>query len=480
MKNKMKTTKNNESLETPEIKWGGLINEFLWMCGGANRKVLRQCPTEYAKYAGIGGTILFTAIMAMLSGGYALYTVFDNQTLAIGFGILWGLLIFNLDRLIVNTMYSDGKVTISGREFLSGLPRIIMAIFLGIVISCPLELRIFEDEINVKIEDMKDRKLKQAISNLVAERDSVAKLITSERERNYFDDNNPIPQSTKQMLNRDGERLENLKREIDNFRVNKQNLNTQLSNLDSAATDYNKKRQNINQKIQELNNIINRKQNEYNFLRNEMIANNDELRSAITDFEGEKNSEIERLKTSLNDIISKIESAQVHHVGWDAEKIRREGSVKDKIELEFGGFQTRMKAFSELRDENTSTDITAWFIMLLFILVEVAPTFLKMMIASGPYDDLLRAEMHKTKVLADKRISDVNDEINTAVIISTEINKQRLNAEVEANKELMAKIASAQSELLETAIEEWRQIEFQKIKENPSEYICMGSNSKKN
>ena len=49
-------------------------------------------------------------------------------------------------------MYSDGKHTISGYELLAGLPRIIIAIFLGIVISTPLELKIFEDRINFQIE----------------------------------------------------------------------------------------------------------------------------------------------------------------------------------------------------------------------------------------------------------------------------------------------------------------------------------------
>ena len=136
------------------VKWGGLLNEFLWICSGVNRKILRQCPTDYAKYAGIGGTILFTALMAMLSGGYAMFTVFKNPTMSIVLGVFWGLLIFNLDRFIVNTMYSDGLVTISWREFYSGLPRIIMAIFLGIVISTPLELKIYEDGIDNEIEAM--------------------------------------------------------------------------------------------------------------------------------------------------------------------------------------------------------------------------------------------------------------------------------------------------------------------------------------
>ena len=161
--------------EKEYVEWGGFLNEFLWICAGVNRTVLRQCPTDYAKYAGIGGTILFTALMACLSGSYALYSVFYDAYVAIGFGIFWGSLIFNLDRFIVNTMYSDGKSTISWKELMSGTPRIIMAIFLGIVISTPLELKIFEDAIDIRIEQDKDKILNERISGSVLERDSIAK-----------------------------------------------------------------------------------------------------------------------------------------------------------------------------------------------------------------------------------------------------------------------------------------------------------------
>ncbi len=152
--------KNNQS-----IRKSGILNEFLWWCSGVNREILRQCPTDYAKYAGMGGTILFTALMAMLSGGYAMFYVFNNPKVAIAFGVFWGMLIFNLDRFIVNTMYSDGKVTISWQELYSGLPRIIMAIFLGIVISTPLELKIYEKSINTEIKSLKQKKLKELLAD---------------------------------------------------------------------------------------------------------------------------------------------------------------------------------------------------------------------------------------------------------------------------------------------------------------------------
>ena len=53
----MKSNNNNttDNVEK-EIMWGGLFNEFFWICSGANRKILRQCPTEYSKYFGIGSS----------------------------------------------------------------------------------------------------------------------------------------------------------------------------------------------------------------------------------------------------------------------------------------------------------------------------------------------------------------------------------------------------------------------------------------
>jgi hypothetical protein len=45
-----------------------------------------------------------------LSAGYTMFTVFDNIWTAIGFGILWGLMIFNLDRYIVYKKQAHGGI----------------------------------------------------------------------------------------------------------------------------------------------------------------------------------------------------------------------------------------------------------------------------------------------------------------------------------------------------------------------------------
>ena len=96
---------------------------------------------------------------------------------------------------------------------------------------------------------------------------------------------------------------------------------------------------------------------------------------------------------------------------------------------------------------------------------------MRMMVADGSYEKLLEAEKHKFRVMSDKRISDLNDNINTEVQISTSKNRNRLEEEIKTNKIIMEKIARIQAELLNTAIEKWREEELAKINENPSAYI---------
>ena len=389
------------------VEWGGWLNEFMWICAGANRRVLRQCPTDYAKYAGIGGTILFTALMATLSGGYALYFVFNSVPKAIAFGIFWGMLIFNLDRFIVNTMYSDGKVTISWREFYSGLPRIIMAIFLGIVISTPLEMKIFEDRINSQL--VKDN----------IERTNQTRKVAQEGNKELIDRRNQLEKEQNAINQRLAKANQELKEEGEG---------SALSGKVGHGPIYEDKK-----------------------------ANRDAIQKELDNWNSAHLKELEIIKNQIMTNDAKT--------GDDIKKGNEEN-----------GFCVRYEAFSNLKSESRELFIVSLVVMLLFIIIETAPTFFKMMIASGPYDDYLRAEMHAIRVLSDQRISDINDTINTEVQISTEKNKERLEAEVLANKELMEKIAKTQAELLQTAIDKWREEELAKINENPSAYIKTNSN----
>jgi hypothetical protein len=160
---------------TPKSNW---LMRALWSCAGADAYILeRSTYTDHVKYACLGGIVFATGFMAAMAGGYAFYMIFEPRTEAITtaldgaahlptsimatiFGIIWGLIIFNIDRFIVaSTGKGDGTEAITWSEIKGAIPRIIMGMIIAITISKPVEIRMFQTEINVELQKRISEKL---------------------------------------------------------------------------------------------------------------------------------------------------------------------------------------------------------------------------------------------------------------------------------------------------------------------------------
>jgi len=154
---------------TPKSTW---LMRALWSCAGADSYILeRSTYTDHVKYACLGGIVFATGFMAAMAGGYAFYMIFEPRSEAITtaldgaahlptsimatiFGIIWGLIIFNIDRFIVaSTGKGDGTEAVTWSEIKSAIPRILMGMIIAITISKPVEIRMFQTEINVKLQE---------------------------------------------------------------------------------------------------------------------------------------------------------------------------------------------------------------------------------------------------------------------------------------------------------------------------------------
>lgn len=152
-----------------------MLQSFFILCSGADKSILNTCSEgEKTKYSGIGATVFFTAVMAFIACSYTLFTVFNSVVYAIIFGIVWGLLIFNLDRFIVSTIRKRNKLS---SEFFQALPRIILAMIIAIVISKPLEIKIFEKEINTVL-------LKEKNQMAIANKNQVSNYFKTDLQKN--------------------------------------------------------------------------------------------------------------------------------------------------------------------------------------------------------------------------------------------------------------------------------------------------------
>lgn len=159
------------------------LMRFLWSAAGGDRYILERATySDQVKYMCLGGIITATGLMAALAGGYAFYTIFEPKgsaidqefsisvsLIAILFGCLWGLMIFNLDRFIVSsTGKGDGTEAITWDELKGALPRIAMGAIIAITISKPVEIRMFKSEIDVELHNAQMEKQKEYLANIDA------------------------------------------------------------------------------------------------------------------------------------------------------------------------------------------------------------------------------------------------------------------------------------------------------------------------
>ena len=387
---------------------------FLWS-SGADLAVLQQVPMDKNKFLGIGGTIIFTALMASFAGGYAF--------LSIPFGIFWGTLIFNLDRYIVASFgVGDGKKTISKQEWVEAAPRLAMAIILGFVISTPLELKLFEKEINAKIDTEISIVQKKIINSATED----PQIISLKREREKLEKDietrNTIV-DTKKTFWEQSDRDKNDEWNTGKFsgKVGKGGYYDDLKKkADNAEKDYNDKREQFS------------KLNTLDYPKIEGINKKIEYR------ESQLRNDVENQKT---------------------------------VQSQNDGLLARLKALGELTSAEWSLWCAKWLITLLFIFIEIAPILFKMMTERGPYDDIIDRMKHEYKVRQLEIQSNVNQEINTAVRIHTDKFEQKLNVELQANKELLEAISKAQQEIALVAIETWKEEQKKKMKDSGSSII---------
>ncbi len=310
------------------------LTRFFWFCSGANFPILQKVPTESNKYLGIGATVFFTGVFAALAGFYALYTVFQSWGIALVFALLWGAMIFNLDRFIVSSMRKKEQ---GWSEWKLALPRLVLALLLAVVISKPLELKLFEREINRKLDEQKIAFIKQS-------KDSLAKgfpeIQALEGEKEV------LKEEEKQAR----DYRDKLQQEYDAERFGEKTAST--SGKVGLGTNAKKKEQQLDAAQEDLNALS---------VRNE--ARIQELDIQIAAFRAKREAEFEKQVPGIN--------------GFD-------------------GFAARMDGLAKLTEESEAMATAELFLVLLFIAIETAPIFIKLISSRGPYDELL--ELHEDQV----------------------------------------------------------------------------------
>lgn len=404
---------------------------LIWL-SGADTDTLARTPRERRKFVGLGGIVLTTSTLAAVSCTFAM-TAGARAPLAaaIVVGLFWGLAIMNLDRwLVTATQRRPGW----WRNVLAALPRIVMALIIGAVISTPLVLWLFQREIESELNVLHQQRLDRHEQNL---RDDTRFREIPELEKAVAR-NRAIADGTASGAAPD-ETVKQLQTEFENLDKQFQDAQNQAT-CEFDGTCGTKTRGNgeaYRQKMQVAQELRQR--------RDEVKQRLDAAKAAAA---------VKQQETSVNERASAAEQAK-----RDQERLDRLRGIKKAEEDRFKadisndrGLLARLEALSTLTGRNTTLS-TAYLLLMLFITtIEVLPVLVKLLINLGPptaYDEIL-ARAEKTDI--DTADAQLDVERNLTVYELQE----RARREEEALRSRVDRMIAAEEEIHDRELRQWR------------------------
>lgn len=163
-----------------EANRGSWLEEKMWSFGAFDKPMLRMLKQDHGAKTGLGAAIFMTSLLAFCTGTYAFYKISNNTFLSFIIGLVWGTMIYVLDRNIVASMaYTGEKHRVRQLCMTVGM-RLLISIFIGVVISTPIEMLIFSG----KIDEFKEFEHEQFVKNEIASyQHEISKHLEAKKER---------------------------------------------------------------------------------------------------------------------------------------------------------------------------------------------------------------------------------------------------------------------------------------------------------
>lgn len=354
------------------------LKRFFWFCSGADLSILEApaCVGDQNRYAGIGATVFVTALLAALSGGYALFTVFRSYAAALPLGLLWGVVVFNFDRNIIMGM-SKGRGGLRG-ELLVAAPRFLAALIISLVITAPLEVKLFE-------ESIADELVREGREAAGAEPADVARL--TQEIKKYEEQN----QSMRDELTLRGQEVDRLYREI-------------AAEADgtggSGEIGWGPRYEEKVRHYDEVNKALNGLRDNYEPLIRENAAK-------ITAREDQRKLLIDRNRQTA-------ERADT--------------------------FLRKLGALHRLTRRDETMAFAFWLILALFIIIETSPVLLKLLSARGPYDTLKERREREVVLSEERLLADLPARVSAAAENGIKLREAVLDLEAKTYGELVARL----------------------------------------
>lgn len=430
------------------------FSQFLARLAGARIDVLRQLPGQIPKQAAMGAVLLTTAFFAAISAAYALYItgVTEGWLLALVAGLVWGLAILNLDRMLVLGLSQERSLK---KLLMLAVPRVVLAVIIGVVISTPLMLKVFESEIEAQLNRnilAAQEQLRSDLNNSTASADLTAAETELADLRALINAGptadpaaNPKVQAVQTEIDALNERAAEQKAEYDRLQalaIAEEEGSGGTGIAGCAAMCVEKKR-----------------------LANEAKARWDATLREVEAKEGEKARLAAELEgTLLEESERRIADAQVElpiveqTVAQLREQISSAQDTSYQLEQANQGIIARLKALNDLSAGDGTAAAARYAVAALFMCLELLPVIFKVLTNLGrptAYDDVLTKTEDVEVAAATADIDARRDREKLRTDAQMEAEKDRIDKQQAAVLKINDAVVAHQVDVIDAALERW-------------------------
>jgi hypothetical protein len=445
------------------------LQKVFWLIAGSEISALKKCPNDYNRHANIGLMILITSLFAALTAFIAGSTFAEGNYLGISiFAVVWGMVIFSLDRSMVNSIK---KKPGEDKKFNWGYfwPRLVLACILSFFMSIPLDHVVFKERIEYQMSFNKHKDWKDRTSSLHSgyniKGDSLALSKVEEEEKEL---NQAIESGCSSCT------VEEYKRN-----VNKANsiINTELPPLEQKLNVVRNKYNSHKEKLRRVqtpigeplipykqivadNTLVGMKRDMNNAAfsvqqkRTELQNCNNKAQVICTAWLNDKKKEKQRVDTTLAKLDNKLNKNK-------QQLTKESGEFKSMLD-KMNGFDTQFVTLFLM--PNWGVQILKWLIFLALLVIEILPTYLKLKTPFGQYD----WQMHRREVLTEIEVS---ENIKQSEIGTKAKEEYRRIKEIQLNKDLIDKVAIIEEKLANNMLEQWEKNANEKIERDVNNTI---------
>lgn len=429
---------------------------MLALIAGARPELAEQSG-DLTKQAAMGGVLCSTALVAGVSAFFALSdTLHLAWPAALGASLVWALVILNLDRMLIVSMNGMHDLKL---KLAAAVPRLVLAVVIGAVVSTPLTLRIFAPEIDAQLQIMHAQQigttsntLNSAYADIPSLQNQVANLqaIISGKQHPAISDDPDVKsaQAAYDAAEQDYQNAQNLAQcELNGTCGSDHAGDGQAYRLQQATADADK------QKADGANRALQAAQSK-----------------ASSNLAATTARQVADARQQLPTVQNKLAVEQAEKQAADQEAVAADNANS--------GLLSQLQALDTITANHPIALIAHLMLFLLFLLIELLPVVVKLLSTLGPpsaYDDLIAQQEAHVKQAKRRELEEERRRVEARAQAQREVADHQLADQVKRAKQATAQLAEVQAKIASKSIETWAELAKSRVDKELNRWIVANS-----